>query len=74
MLFRTFLKKNNDLEISILKRLAQEEKLILMFDGVDEVSDYKEQVKTLIKSLSPTTSKKMKYLMKANEMKSDHLH
>ena len=40
------------LEIAILDKLAKEQKLILMFDGVDEVSDYIEQVKILIKALN----------------------
>ena len=48
---RRVLEKQNDLEISLLKHLAQEQKLILMFDDVDEVIDYKEQVKILIKLL-----------------------
>jgi len=38
--------------MAILKNLALEEsKLVVMLDGVDEVSDYKEQVKCLIKTL-----------------------
>ena len=44
--------KTQELEISILKNLLKERKLILMFDGVDEVSDFKEEVKSLIKVIN----------------------
>jgi ankyrin repeat protein len=46
------LRKTNEQEIGRLKHLAQKEKLILMFDGLDEVNDYKEQVIQLIDALS----------------------
>jgi ankyrin repeat protein len=45
---KSLLNKTNEQEISLLKHLAKEEKLILMFDGLDEVNDYKEQVIQLI--------------------------
>jgi ankyrin repeat protein len=48
---KSLLNKTNELEISLLKHLAKEEKLILMFDGLDEVTDYKEQVIQLIDAL-----------------------
>ncbi len=43
--------KNDEQEILLLKELAKEEKLILMFDGLDEVNDYKQQVIQLIDAL-----------------------
>jgi hypothetical protein len=49
--FKSLLQKKDEQEISLLKHLAQDEKLILMFDGVDEVNDYKEQVIQLIDTL-----------------------
>jgi hypothetical protein len=48
---KSLLNKTNEQEISLLKHLAQEEKLILMFDGLDEVNDYKHQVIDLIDAL-----------------------
>jgi hypothetical protein len=45
------LNKNDEQEILLLKELAKEEKLILMFDGLDEVNDYKQQVIQLIDAL-----------------------
>ena len=56
---KNFSTKKDELEISILKYLANTEMLILMFDGVDEVIDYKEQVKQLIKNLINTCQFKM---------------
>jgi ankyrin repeat protein len=47
----SLLGKTDDQEISLLKQLAKEEKLILMFDGLDEVNDYKQQVIQLIDAL-----------------------
>jgi ankyrin repeat protein len=46
------LNKKDEQEIKILRNLAQQEKLILMFDGLDEVNDYKEQVIHLIDALN----------------------
>jgi hypothetical protein len=48
---KSLLGKTDKQEISLLKHLAKEEKLILMFDGLDEVNDYKEQVIQLIDAL-----------------------
>jgi hypothetical protein len=48
---KSLLNKTNQQEISLLKHLASKEKLILMFDGLDEVTDYKEQVIDLIDAL-----------------------
>jgi hypothetical protein len=45
---KSLLNKKNEQEISLLKHMAKEEKLILMFDGLDEVNDYKDQVIQLI--------------------------
>ena len=65
------LRKTNELEISLLKHLAQEQKLILLFDGVDEVSDYKEQVKTLITTLNETKSFKKILITTRKNFKED---
>jgi ankyrin repeat protein len=50
-ILRSLLNKKDKQEISLLKHLAKEEKLILMFDGLDEVNDFKEQVIQLIDAL-----------------------
>ena len=52
LILKSLLNKNNEQEISLLKLLAKKEKLILMFDGLDEVNDYKEQVIQLIDALN----------------------
>ncbi len=54
IIIKANLPNSHELEITFLKKLAKERKLILMFDGVDEVSDYKEQVKSLIERLNET--------------------
>jgi ankyrin repeat protein/flavodoxin len=51
-ILKSLLNKTDQQEILLLKHLAKEEKLILMFDGLDEVNDYKEQVIHLIDSLN----------------------
>ena len=51
-IIKSLLNKNEEQEISILKELAKEAKLILMFDGLDEVNDYKDQVIHLIDALN----------------------
>jgi hypothetical protein len=48
---KSLLGKNDEQEISLLKHLASKEKLILMFDGLDEVNAYKQQVIQLIDAL-----------------------
>jgi hypothetical protein len=50
-ILKSLLDKKDQQEMSLLKQLAKEEKLILMFDGLDEVNDYKEQVIQLIDAL-----------------------
>jgi ankyrin repeat protein len=49
---KSLLDRTDEQEISLLKELAKEEKLILMFDGLDEVNDYKEQVIQLVDALN----------------------
>ena len=66
-----FLEKKNELEISLLKHLAQEQKLILMFDGLDEVIDYKDEVKHLIKLLRESCQFKMILITTRNHLRSD---
>jgi hypothetical protein len=41
---KSLLGKIDEQEISLLKHFVKEERLILMFDGLDEVNDYKDQV------------------------------
>ena len=48
---KSLLNKTDEQEISKLKELAKEEKLILMFDGLSEVTDYKEQTIQIIDAL-----------------------
>ena len=48
---KSLLNKTEEQEISLLKYLASKEKLTLMFDGLDEVNDYKQQVIQLIDAL-----------------------
>ena len=66
-----FLGKSDQLQKLILKNLANEEKLILMFDGLDEVSDYKEQVKILIKILSDNYRLKKILVTTRNSLKEE---
>jgi ankyrin repeat protein len=49
---KSLLNKTDDQEISLLKNLAKEKRLILMFDGLDEVNDYKEQIIHLIDEIN----------------------
>jgi len=49
---KSLLNKTNEQEISLSEQLASKEKLTLMFDGLDEVNDYKEQVFQLIDALN----------------------
>jgi hypothetical protein len=63
--------KTDDFEISIIKNMAQEKRLILMFDGVDEVIDYKEQVKVLIKTLKEKYKLKKIVITTRNNLKED---
>jgi ankyrin repeat protein len=66
-----FLEKQNELELSLLKHLAQEQRLILMFDGVDEVVDYKEQVKQLIQLLRESCRFKFILITTRNHLRSE---
>ena len=68
---RRFLEKPNELNILLLKYLAQEKKLVLMFDGLDEVIDYKEQVKHLIKLLRDSCQFKMILITTRNHLRKD---
>jgi tRNA A37 threonylcarbamoyladenosine synthetase subunit TsaC/SUA5/YrdC len=55
------LNKTNQQEISLFKHLAKDKKLTIMFDGLDEVNDYKEQVIQLIDALNRDC--KLKYFI-----------
>jgi hypothetical protein len=58
---KSLLNKTDGQEISLLKCLAKKEKLILMFDGLDEINDYKEQIIHLIDELNK--NKKIKKIL-----------
>ena len=62
-IFKSLLEKKCDQELFLLKHMAKEEKLILMFDGLDEVSDYKEQVIHLIERINTNESFKLKKIL-----------
>jgi ankyrin repeat protein len=68
---KSLLNKTNELEISLLKHLAKEEKLILMFDGLDEVNDYKEQVIQLIDVLEKDTRIKRILITTRNQLREE---
>jgi ankyrin repeat protein len=68
---KSLLNKTNEQEISLLKQLAKEEKLILMFDGLDEVTDYKEQVIQLIDALDKDTRIKKILLTTRNQLREE---
>ena len=70
-ILRRVLEKQNELEISLLKHLVQKQKLILMFDGVDEVVDYREQVKLLIKLLRESRQFKIIIITTRNHLKTE---
>ena len=70
-IFKSFLENPNELNISLLKHLAHEQKLILMFDGVDEVVDYKDEVKQLIKSIRDSCQLKMILITTRNHLRTD---
>jgi hypothetical protein len=57
---KSVLGKTDEQEISLLKKLAKEEKLILMFDGLDEVYNYKEQVMQLIDAINKDANYRIK--------------
>ena len=60
---KSLLNKNDEQEIKLLKHLAKEEKLILMFEGLDEVNDCKEQVIRLIDALEKDKNYKFKKMI-----------
>jgi ankyrin repeat protein len=70
-IFKSFLEKQNELNITLLKYLANKQKLILMFDGLDEVIDYKEKVKLLIKSLRDSCQFKMILITTRNHLRTE---
>jgi hypothetical protein len=71
LIFRKFLGKSDELEINVLKHLAEAGKLTLMFDGLDEVSEYKEQVKMLIKELNENLKLKKILITTRNHLKEE---
>jgi ankyrin repeat protein len=74
---KSLLNKTNQQEISLLKHLAKEEKLILMFDGLDEVTEQvKEQVIHLIDALNKDKRIKKILITTRNQLREeleDHL-
>ena len=70
---KSLLNKNEEQEITLLKHLAKEEKLILMFEGLDEVNDCKEQVIHLIKALDKDKNFQLKKIIitTRNHLKKD---
>jgi ankyrin repeat protein len=62
-IFRSLLNKSDEQEISLLKHVAREERLILMFDGLDEVTDYKKQVIALIDALDKDMNYRVKKIV-----------
>jgi hypothetical protein len=59
----SLLNKHDQQEIALLKHLAKEEKLILMFEGLDEVNDCKERVIHLIDALDKDETYKIKKII-----------
>jgi hypothetical protein len=55
--------KTDEQEIKLLKHLAKEEKLILMFEGLDEVNDCKKQVIHVIDALDRDEKYKLKKIL-----------
>jgi ankyrin repeat protein len=68
---KSLLGKKDEQEISLLKRFAQEEKLILMFDGLDEVNDYKERVIHLIDEINSNFKIKKILITTRNHLKKE---
>jgi hypothetical protein len=69
----SLLNKKDQQEIALLKHLAKEEKLILMFEGLDEVNDCKEKVIHLIDALDKDENYKLKKILitTRNHLKQD---
>jgi ankyrin repeat protein len=68
---KSLLAKKDEHEITLLKHLAKEEKLILMFDGLDEVSDYKGQVIQLIDALNRDCKLKKILITTRNQLREE---
>jgi ankyrin repeat protein len=62
-IFKYLLKESDELKIKVLKYFAKNEKLILMFDGLDEVNDCTKQAIDLIAILSNDKSYKLKKIL-----------
>jgi ankyrin repeat protein len=63
LVLNSLLGKNDRQEIALVKQLAKEEKLILMFDGLDEVNEHKEQVIRLIDALNCDQNYRIKKIL-----------
>jgi len=63
LVLNSLLGKNDQQEIALVKQLAKEEKLILMFDGLDEVNEQKEQVIQLIDALNNDQNYRIKKIL-----------
>jgi hypothetical protein len=68
---KSLLNKTDEQEISLLKHLAKEEKLILMFDGLDEVNDYIDQVIQLIDALNRNCNLKKILITTRNQLREE---
>jgi len=68
---KSLLDKQDKQEISVLKQLVKEEKLILMFDGLDEVNDYKELVIQLIDALNRNCKLKKILITTRNQLREE---
>jgi hypothetical protein len=72
-ILKDLLQKKDSLEINVLKYLVSKEKLVLMLDGLDEVTEYKSQVIALIDILRNDPSNKLKKILitTRNHLKAD---
>lgn len=72
-ILKDLLQKKDSLEINVLKYLVSKEKLVLMFDGLDEVTEYKSQLIALIDILRNDPSNKLKKILitTRNHLKAD---
>jgi ankyrin repeat protein len=68
---KSLLNKKDEQEISLLKHLAKEKKLILLFDGLDEVIDYKQKVIQLIDVLNRDCKLKKILITTRNHLKEE---
>jgi ankyrin repeat protein len=67
----SLLNKTNEQEISLLKQLAKDEKLTIMFDGLDEVNDYIENVIHLIDALNKDNRIKKIVITTRNQLREE---